>query len=88
MERSDPGAGRREAPGYFAAWRRAAGKRGLGGMGRTLKVQVQELEGVEGEAPDFGGELLKYHYGVRYEGLPRDERREKRLENQIREWEE
>ena len=69
--------------GYFAAWRKACQRKGMGGnAGRTLKGQ---LEGME-DAPRFGGELLDYHYGVRYEEKPPDAEREGRLNIMIANW--
>lgn len=69
---------------YFTEWRNACQRKGMGGgAGRTLKRQLDGMENV----PGFGQELLDYHYGVRYEKMPPDAEREKRLMKEIREWE-
>jgi len=68
--------------GYYSAWRRAWRKRGVANAGTTLKRQVEEME----ESPPFAGELLAYHYGVKYEEKPTDAELEKRLEKDIRRW--
>jgi len=51
--------------------------------GLTLGKQLESLE----KMPDFGDELMEYHYGVRYEEKPPDADCEGRLLKKIREWE-
>lgn len=51
--------------GYFRAWAKACEERGLKWPGgTTLKSRLDMMEIM----PDFGDELLRYHYGVMYEG--------------------
>lgn len=76
--------GAEQGSGYFAAWRRALKKRGFRGEGKTLKKQIEGLE----DTASFGGELVRYHYGLKYEENAPDSKKEKRLEKAIREWEE
>lgn len=81
---SGSSAGKRKAAGYFAAWCRALGRRGVrNGAGHTVKRQVESME----DAPDFSRELIRYHYAVRYEGQPVDPKRERRIEKEIEKWE-
>lgn len=68
---------------YFVAWRRAMEMRGWGKPGHTMRVEVRRLA----EVPGFAEEMVRYHYGVRYEGLERDVAIERGLEKRIREWE-
>ncbi len=76
-----PGGG---APDYLVAWRRACGSRGVAmAAGATLRCQLDRME----PRPEFGDELLGYHYGIRYEGKTPDRPREKRLVRRIRSWE-
>ncbi len=71
------------AGGYLAAWKAAFEKRSKRkGRGLTLAGQLKNIEG----EPEFGDELLGYHYGVRYEEKPRDVESEARLEKRIKEW--
>ncbi len=73
-----------EKGGYFRAWQDAFRKRVKGAeRGLTLGKQLDVLE----EKPEFGGELLRYHYGVRYEDKPADAESEEGLLVRIREWE-
>ncbi len=70
--------------GYFSVWQEAFRKRMRGSKpGLTLGKQLESLE----EMPEFGNELMKYHYGVRYEEKPPDADCEGRLSKKIREWE-
>lgn len=74
----------RKETGYFAAWRRALGKRGMANeAGLTLRRQIQMMDA----APDFSKELIRYHYAVSYEGHPVDVKRERHLEKEIHKWE-
>jgi hypothetical protein len=76
--------GKGRETGYFAAWRKALGKRGFGNAGaQTLKRQVAKLT----NAPEFTQELVRYHYAVRYEGRPVDVKRERLIEKEIEKWE-
>ena len=70
--------------GYFPVWQEAFRKRVRGSKpGLTLGKQLESLE----KMPDFGDELMEYHYGVRYEEKPPDADCEGRLLKKIREWE-
>jgi hypothetical protein len=80
---SGGGSGKRKEGGYFAAWRRALGKRGAHDTGLTLRRQIENLT----DPPDFSKELVRYHYAVSYEGHPVDMKRERRLEKEIHKWE-
>ncbi|MES2981436.1 MAG: transglutaminase-like domain-containing protein [Verrucomicrobiota bacterium] len=81
---SDSARGKRKEAGYFAAWRRALGKRGVRNhAGLTIRRQVESME----DAPDFSEELIRYHYSVRYEGHPADPKRERGIEKKIEKWE-
>lgn len=87
MRRSRRGAeladGREFDPGYLRSFITACVRRGVRCYpGRTLRAMVDAL----GESPAFAGELLGYHYGVRYEGRERDRAYEKQLGSRIREW--
>ncbi|MCX6878270.1 MAG: transglutaminase-like domain-containing protein [Verrucomicrobia bacterium] len=69
---------------YLAAWRRAAARRGLPmPAGMTLRRHLARVAA----GVSFSDELLTYHYGTRYEGLPADARRERKLIAEIRRWE-
>jgi hypothetical protein len=82
--RIDSAISKRKEAGYFAAWRRALGKRGFrNGAGLTVRRQVESME----DAPDFSKELIHYHYAVRYEELPVDPKRERGIEKKIEKWE-
>jgi Transglutaminase-like superfamily len=74
---------RHKESGYFVAWRKAFAKRcGKIGVGATLRNQVDSLD----DAPEFSGELIRYHYSVRYEGRPIDPKRERGIEREIEKW--
>lgn len=74
---------KRKEAGYFAAWRRAIKRRGLRNeTGLTIRRQVDNMD----DAPDFSKELVRYHYAVRYEGLPLDAELERCLEKEIDKW--
>ncbi len=72
----------KESGGYFGAWKGALRRRGRGVVGRTMREDLRKM----GEVPEFAEELVKYHYGVRYEGETRDGGVERGLEKRIREW--
>ncbi len=75
---------KRKEAGYFAAWRRALLRRGVGNhAGLTMRRQVEMMD----EAPDFSQELIRYHYSVRYEEFPADQKRERGIEKKIEKWE-
>ena len=77
-----PGGGE-AGPSYGVAFASACRRRGVRWYpGRTLRSMVEAL----GELPDFAGDLMAYHYGVRYEGQGRDRDRERLLRAKIREW--
>lgn len=85
--RRDPGGGFGEsAPpvvSYVRLLERACRRRGVRCYpGRTLRSMIAAL----GEPPDFAGELLGYHYALRYEGGARDREVERRLAVAIRGW--
>lgn len=70
-------------PTYGPAFATACRRRGVRWYpGRTLRSMIEGL----GELPEFGGDLMAYHYGVRYEGQDRDRDRERLLSAKIREW--
>jgi hypothetical protein len=74
---------KRKEAGYFAAWVRAIKRRGLRNeIGLTIRRQVDNMD----DAPDFSKELVRYHYAVRYEGLPLDAELERCLEKEIDKW--
>ncbi len=69
--------------GYFRAWQDSFRKRMKGAdRGLTLGKQLEILQ----EKPEFGEELLRYHYGVRYEEKPPDAESEGRLLERIADW--
>lgn len=73
-----------EKGGYFRAWQDSFRKRVKGTeRGLTLGKQLETLD----EKPEFGEELLSYHYGVRYEEKLPDTESEGRLLKKIRDWE-
>lgn len=75
--------GKRKEAGYFAAWHRALKRRGLRNeTGLTIRRQVDNMD----DAPNFSKELVRYHYAVRYEGLPLDAELECCLEKEIDKW--
>jgi hypothetical protein len=74
---------RNKESGYFVAWRKAFAKRcGKVGVGATVRNQVESLNA----APEFSGELIRYHYSVRYEGGSTDAKRERAIEREIEKW--
>lgn len=74
---------RHKESGYFIAWRKAfAKRRGKVGVGATLRNQIESLD----DAPEFSGELIRYHYSVRYEGGSTDLKRERGIEREIEKW--
>lgn len=76
--------GKRKEAGYFTAWRRAVGRRGVRNeAGLTVRSQVESLE----DPPHFSEELIRYHYAVRYEGGAVDPKRERGIEKKIEKWE-
>ncbi len=80
---SPPAAGE-AAPDYLLAWRRACALRGITlPGGATLLDQLERID----PRPEFGDELLAYHYGTRYEGKTPDRPLEKRLIRRIKAWE-
>ena len=52
---------------YLSLWKREFQRSSELRPGDTLRAQLLEVK----DAPDFADELVKYHYGVRYEGKPR-----------------
>lgn len=71
--------------GYFLTWQRAAERHfGNRTTGMTLGQQLAALP----EIPEFGSDLRKYHYGIRYEGKTADAEREEELRKQIQKWSE
>lgn len=73
-----------ERNGYFQIWQGSFRKRVKGARpGLTLGKQLESLDG----RPEFGDELLRYHYGVRYEEKPPDAESEGRLLKRIKDWE-
>ena len=75
--------GSRELP-YAAGFRRACVRYGLRvEPGATIRDLAARL-GKDG--PSFSAELVSYHYGVRYEGRPRDRETERRLAAAVRAW--
>jgi hypothetical protein len=69
--------------GYCRAFIEACRRRGVSASpGTTLKGWVAGL----GEVPEFAGELVGYHYGVNYEGRPRDEVVEGELKRKAEAW--
>lgn len=84
QRRSASSTGKRKEAGYFAAWRRALGRRGVRiDAGLTVRYQVRNMD----DAPDFSEELVRYHYAVRYEGRAVDPKRERGFEKMIEKWE-
>jgi hypothetical protein len=80
---SGASSGKHKEAGYFAAWVRAIKRRGLRNeTGLTIRRQVDNMD----DAPDFSKELVRYHYAVRYEGLPLDAELERCLEKEIDKW--
>ena len=80
---SIPSIGKRNEAGYFAAWGRALKRRGLRNeTGLTIRRQIENMD----DAPDFSKELVRYHYAVRYEGLPLDAELERCLKKEIDKW--
>ena len=74
-----------EKDGYFRVWQDAFRKRVKGAeRGLTLGRQMEILAE---DKPGFGEELLRYHYGVRYEEKPPDAESEGRLLMRIKDWE-
>ncbi|MCH7228072.1 transglutaminase family protein [Haloferula sp. A504] len=70
-------------PAYGPAFASACRRRGVRWYpGRTLRSMLEAL----GDPPEFAGDLIAYHYGVRYEGGSRDRERERLLGAKIREW--
>ncbi len=68
---------------YLDAIFAECGKRGLRlAPGRTLRGLMAELE----EPPEFGAELVRYHYAVTYEGQLRDATAEKKFLREIEKW--
>ena len=73
----------KQKSGYFVVWQEAFQKRTkTTGRGLTLGRQLEILS----EKPEFADELLRYHYGVRYEKKPPDAESEGRLLRRIRDW--
>jgi hypothetical protein len=71
-------------PHYLTSWRQAAARHGAPmAAGMTLRTHLDHLSA----ELSFRDELLRYHYATRYEGLPADPRREKKLLAAIRRWE-
>ena len=71
--------------GYHRAWSEAFRKKTGGTMpGLTLAKQVGVLE----QKPDFGHDLVSYHYGVRYEQKQPDAESEGLLLKKIESWRE
>ena len=69
---------------YELAFRRGCAARGLAVLpGATLR-ELREHLGDDG--PDFTADLVRYHYGVRYEGRARDGDLEKKLAAAVRAW--
>ncbi|MBK1855520.1 transglutaminase domain-containing protein [Verrucomicrobiaceae bacterium 5K15] len=54
-------------------------------LGRTLRQHMQSLQKLD-HAPEFGDQLLAYHYGVLYGDTPKDSSEEKQLNQHIRAW--
>lgn len=74
---------RHKESGYFIAWRKAFAKRyGKIGAGSTLRNQVDSLD----DAPEFSGEIIRYHYSISYEGGSIDPKRERGIEREIEKW--
>lgn len=74
------------APGYLLLFKRACASLGVPmPTGRTLRQHVDALH-ADGKAPAFAPDLLDYHYGLLYGGLPRSAAREKSLTRSIRRW--
>ena len=79
---SAPGVSRRER-GYLGAFVDGCRRRGMRlTPGTTLREMVARLE----DAPCFAGELVRYHYGVSYEGRERDEGFERELRQRAGRW--
>lgn len=73
-----------DPPHYFAAWRRAAARRGWPmPPAATLRAHLARIGG----GVPFGEDLLAYHYATRYGGAPRNTRTERQLRAAIRQWE-
>lgn len=71
------------APTYLSAFRRACLAHGHPmPPGRTLRAHLAKIP-----APDFTSQLLQYHYSVHYGDQPRHKPTEKKLLNQLRNWE-
>ncbi len=69
---------------YEQGFRRACARAGLRAEpGATLRELVSRFGE---ERPGFAGEMVSYHYGVRYEGKPRDRERERKLAAEVRGW--
>lgn len=67
---------------YLVAFRNASAALGEPmPVGRTLRAHLSTLESAV-----FAEDLLKYHYGLYYEGNPRDKYRERRLLKEIKHW--
>ncbi|MFK7909088.1 MAG: transglutaminase family protein [Akkermansiaceae bacterium] len=73
-------------PSYLICFKQACSS--LGNpmpAGRTLRQQIQTLKD-SGIPPVFASDLLEYHYGVLYGGLPQSNAREKDFNRSIRNW--
>lgn len=79
--------GRVGSPGgrYEAIFRQGCRQRGMhAGRAVTLRQLTRAL-GVD--RPEWADELVAYHYGIRYEGRPRDRELERSLATRVRAWE-
>lgn len=69
--------------GYLAAWEGVcAGRAVRMRRGETLRGQMERMSPV----PEFAEELLRYHYGVRYEGKMVEPAAERDLIRRMRRW--
>ncbi|GAA5484649.1 transglutaminase-like domain-containing protein [Haloferula sargassicola] len=68
---------------YDRLFRQGCARRGVAvEPGVTLKALLTRLD----ERPDFAADLVRYHYGVRYEESARDSRKERELARQALAW--
>ncbi|MEP4076762.1 transglutaminase-like domain-containing protein [Haloferula sp.] len=81
---ADSGSRGRGRRGYLEDFRAECGKRGVKVLpGRTIRRLMDDLE----ESPEFASEMVRYHYGVRYEGRKRDAGLERKFAREIDQWE-
>ena len=72
-----------DPPNYLSAFRRACQIHGFPmPPGRTLRAHLKTIT-----APHFTEELLRYHYAVHYSDEPKNRSIEKKLLQQLRNWE-